>query len=114
MTPVKAANLTLRFLLELCMLAALAYWGTQRGEGAVTVLLSIAAPVAAAFLWGTFISVKAPKRLEGSRWLALQVVLFGAAAVALGSLGHLVLGTLLFVGFALNLAILHAYYSRPI
>ena len=113
MSPLKAANLTARFLLELCLLAVLAYWGTQTGEGIVSVLLSIGAPILAAVVWGTFVSVKAPKRLKGFWWFAVQVVLFGAALAALVSLGHPVLGILFGVTVALNLAVLYVYYSTP-
>lgn len=113
MSPLKAANLTIRFLLELCLLAALAYWGTQTGEGIVSVLLSIAAPILAAVAWGTFVSVKAPRRLKGFWWFAIQVVLFGAAVAALISLGQPVLGILFVVAVGLNLAILYVYYSTP-
>jgi hypothetical protein len=112
-SPLKAANLTIRFLLELCLLAALAYWGTQTGEGIVSVLLSIAAPILAAVVWGTFVSVKAPRRLKGFWWVAIQVVLFGAAVAALVSVGQAVLGIVFGVAVVLNLAILYVYYSTP-
>lgn len=32
---IKGANLALRFLLELCALIALAYWGFETGSGAI-------------------------------------------------------------------------------
>jgi hypothetical protein len=45
----RAANLALRFLLELAALAGLAYWGCNTGHSAVgDVALGIAAPLAAA------------------------------------------------------------------
>jgi quinol-cytochrome oxidoreductase complex cytochrome b subunit len=112
-SPVLAANLTIRFLLELCLLAALAYWGTQTGEGFVSVLLSIAAPVLAAWVWGTFVAAKAPRRLKGFWWFAIQAVLFGAAVVALASLDHTVLAAAFALAVALNLALLYAFYSTP-
>jgi hypothetical protein len=102
----ETANLGIRFVVELCMLAALAYWGSQTGEGGVSFALAIAAPLAAAWVWGTFVSPKAARRLERVWWIAIQGLLFGAAAAALISLGHGVLGVLLGAAFALNLAAL--------
>jgi len=43
---VKAANLALRFLLELAALGGLAYWAAHTGSGAAKVLLAVAAPLA--------------------------------------------------------------------
>lgn len=49
------ANLTLAFLLELCALVALGYWGVWTGDGPVTkAALGIGAPLCAAVLWGLF------------------------------------------------------------
>jgi hypothetical protein len=49
----KGANLVLRFLLELCALAALCYWGFKTGTGSISkAVLGIGAPLAAAVLWG--------------------------------------------------------------
>ena len=46
---IKGANLALRFLLELCALGALGYWGFKTGGGAVAkITLSIGAPLVAA------------------------------------------------------------------
>jgi hypothetical protein len=42
------ANAVLRFVLELCMLAAFAYWGSRAtGSTAANVAIAIAAPLAA-------------------------------------------------------------------
>jgi hypothetical protein len=61
METIKLANLALRFLLELCALAALAYWGFKTGESAVAKIgLGIGAPLLAAVLWGTFVAPGAP------------------------------------------------------
>lgn len=113
MSQVKAANLALRFLLELCLFAALAYWGTQTAAGVVGVLLSIGAPVLAAVVWGSFISVKAPMRLRGPWWIAVQIVLFGAAVAALISVDHPVLAALFGVAVVINLGLLYVFYSTP-
>jgi len=44
----KGANLVLRFLLELCALAALCYWGFKTGTGPISkAVLGIGVPLAA-------------------------------------------------------------------
>jgi hypothetical protein len=57
----RATNLALRFLLELCLLAALAVWGAQAGGSVVAdVALPGLAPVPAAAVWGMFVAPRAP------------------------------------------------------
>ncbi len=58
---IKGANLLLRFLLELCALGALGYWGFKSGSATSTkVVLGVGAPLVAAVVWGTFLSPIAP------------------------------------------------------
>lgn len=80
----KSLNLGLRFLLELCALGAAGYWGftLQRGL-ALRVLLGIGAPLVLAVVWGTLGSPKAAVKLAAPLHLLLEVVVFGAGAVAL-------------------------------
>lgn len=47
-------NLALRFLLELALLAALAYWGFTRYHGVIRWVVGIGAPIAAAAVWAIF------------------------------------------------------------
>lgn len=48
----KQANLAVRFLVELCALATLAYWGfTLDAPIAVRVVLGVATPLIAAIAW---------------------------------------------------------------
>jgi len=49
---VEAAALAIRFGLELCALAALGWWGFSVGDGVVSYVLGLGAPVAAAVAWG--------------------------------------------------------------
>ena len=54
-------NLALAFLLELCALGALGYWGVRTGDGPVAkVALGLGAPLCAAVLWGLFAAPRAP------------------------------------------------------
>lgn len=82
------SNLALAFLLELCALAALGYWGFRAGGGPVTrLVLGIGAPLAAAVLWGLFAAPRAPVSVPLAR-LSVQLAVFGSAAVALYATAH--------------------------
>jgi altronate dehydratase len=48
----KSASLAAKFLLELAVFAALAYWGAATGHGAWAVAAAMAAPVAAVIVRG--------------------------------------------------------------
>jgi hypothetical protein len=55
MIVLKYANLALAFLLELCALAALGYWGFVTGGGLPAKIgLGVGVPLLAAVLWGVF------------------------------------------------------------
>jgi Protein of unknown function (DUF2568) len=76
------ANLALRFILELCALVALGYWGFKAGGSPITKLaLGIGAPLLAAVVWGTFLAPRAavPRLLS----LVLELGVFGSATAAL-------------------------------
>jgi Protein of unknown function (DUF2568) len=94
---VKSANLALRFVLELCALAALAYWGWTVWWG-----LAVVMPVAFGLVWGWFV---APKRKvqtsEPVRW-AIELVVFLGAAAALAATGQVVLGVVFAVAAVAN------------
>ena len=80
------ANAVLRFLLELCMLAAFAYWGSRSsGSTAANVAIAIAAPLAAAAVWGVFMAPRSKTRLPERRRIPLEIVLFGLATAALAA-----------------------------
>jgi Protein of unknown function (DUF2568) len=80
----KSLNLAVRFLLELCMLAAVGYWGFNTGSGwPLKILLGIGTPLLIAVIWGMFVAPKAPYHLNGFMLLALEAVLFGSAVAAL-------------------------------
>jgi hypothetical protein len=103
---VKDANLALRFLLELCLLAALAYVGLQ-----ANVALAIAAPLVAAIIWGLFVSPKARFPLARPPWVAVQVVLFGVAVGGLIATENAVLGGVFGAVVAVNLALVLIWHQ---
>lgn len=97
----KAANLAVRFFLELSALAALAYWGWG-----VSWVLAVAAPAAWIALWATFGSPKARVQLGGAPRVGFEALVFGAAAAALWAAGQAVLAVVLFAAWAANRAVL--------
>lgn len=85
----KWGNLGLAFALELCMLAAFAYWGTRTGNGALAkAALGVGAPLVAVIVWALFMAPKATFPLSMPVHTALFLVIFGAAAVALARAGQ--------------------------
>jgi hypothetical protein len=86
---VKAANLALRFFLEVAALVALGYWGSHAGSSEVVHwVLGIGAPLVAAVVWGLFIAPRARYRVSDPVWIGLQVAVFGAATAALLAAGQ--------------------------
>jgi hypothetical protein len=107
---VKTANLGLRFLLELCALAALGYWGFRTGQGLPAKLgLGVGAPLLAAVIWGVFVAPKAPVRVPTAVWLLLQLAIFGAAVAGLFAAGHPRLAWALGVAVAINGLLMYAW-----
>jgi hypothetical protein len=51
MSGLRGVTLTVRFLCELAMLAALAYWGFRVGDGIGAWVLGVGAPLLAAVVW---------------------------------------------------------------
>jgi len=106
----RAANLGLKFLLELCMLGALAYWGAQAaGSTLGDVVLAVAAPLAAAIVWGTFAAPKARRRLARGPRVTLELAIFAVAAVALAAAGAPALAAVFAALVAMNTGLLVAW-----
>jgi hypothetical protein len=60
MVALKSINLGVRFLLELCMLAAVGYWGFKTSSGwLLKTLPGIGTPLLIAVIWGSFVAPKA-------------------------------------------------------
>jgi hypothetical protein len=86
--PLHALAATVAFLLELCALAALGYWGAVAGHGAWAVVLAALTPLVAAAIWGTFASPRAPVRLATVPKVALRLAVLLGGAVALAVAGQ--------------------------
>jgi hypothetical protein len=102
------ANATVRFLLELCMLAAFAYWGSRStGSTAANVAVAIAAPLAAIAVWGVFMAPRSQNRLPERQRIPLEIVLFGLATAALAAVGLHGLAIAFGVTAAINTTLVH-------
>ncbi len=107
LTAAQSANLALRVLLELAVLAALAFWGFQlHGPAGMRVLAGLGAPVAAAVVWGAFASPRAAVTLPPGATLAVQVAVLTAAVAALVHTGKPVVAAVLAVLAVLNGALI--------
>lgn len=84
----KAMNLALSFFLELCALASLSYFGIRAGNtGVLKTILGILLPLSVAFVWGRFLAPKSTKKLHGSMYVGLKMMILGISIVALWSTG---------------------------
>jgi hypothetical protein len=84
----RGATLTARFLCELAMLAALAFWGYVVGDGVLAWLLGILAPVVAAVIWGMFVAPRAKLPVPAPVRVAIELALYAAAAAGLAAAGQ--------------------------
>lgn len=85
----QSANLALRFILELCGLVAVGYWGFLAiGSGLKKFTLGIGSPLLIAVIWGMFGSPKALVKLSTHWHLLLEIVIFGLPAIALYVTGN--------------------------
>jgi hypothetical protein len=106
---VRALNLGLAFVLELALLAALAYWGFQLDAStAVQWLAGIGAPVALAVVWGLVAAPRARRRLPPSQLIVFKLAVFTLGAALLYSTGQrdlaIALGTLALINLGLSSA----------
>ena len=89
----KGLNLLVRFLLELCMLVAVGYWGFKTHSGwAMKIIFGIGLPVVIAVLWGLFIAPRATYPLTGISYLVVELILLGSGTLALFASGKPNLG----------------------
>jgi Protein of unknown function (DUF2568) len=105
----KPLNLGLRFVLELCMLVAFGVWGFSEN-----IVLGIAAPLAAAVVWGLWIAPKASRRLLDPVRLVVELVLFGAAGAALAAADHRLAAAVFLAAVIVSEALMLAWRQRDI
>ena len=104
-----ALNLAVRFVLELCALAALGYWGWQIGDMAVvSLVLAVALPLVAAVAWGTCVSPKRKVDVARLRWV-VELTVFACATVGLLVTDHVLLAATLAAAYVVNRLMLAAW-----
>jgi hypothetical protein len=92
-----------RFLLELSLLASVAYWGLQLDRRwPVRIVLGLGAPVAVATVWGRYVAPRSPRLLADPKRFGVELALFGLGSAAWFAAGSPVLGTLLLALFLVN------------
>jgi hypothetical protein len=105
----RAANLGLKFLLELAALASFAIWGAESESGALAVAHAIIAPLIVALLWGRFAAPRSRHRLPRATRIPFELTVFALAVVALLISGHLLWAIVLAALMAANAAALTAF-----
>jgi hypothetical protein len=89
MAMLKGINLTIAFLLELCMLVVFGLWGIQASQSLfLRIILGIGLPLGAAVFWGLFMAPKSGRRLTGLAYWLVEFVLYGLVTLALASTGQ--------------------------
>ena len=80
----KGINLAVRFLLEICVLIAVGYWGFKSGSGwLLKILLGLGVPILIAAIWGMFGAPKSAYQFRGLAFLGLEILVFGSGVLAL-------------------------------
>ena len=103
---IKMGNLAAAFLLELCALAALGYWGFQVGDGALAkVALGVGAPLLTAVVWGLFIAPRAVVTVPYAINQVLRILVFSLAVASLAVAGQPTWAWVFGVAVAVNLAL---------
>ena len=111
MSGLRGVVLTIRFLMELGLLASVSLWGFDAGAGSGSLALGFVAPVAVAVIWGLFVAPRARWPLPVGARVALELELFGAGTLALLSLGSVALAAI-FAVLAVGTSLLNASYGR--
>ena len=102
-------NLALRFILELCALAAMAYWGTKQAAPPYGWAIAGLVVLTAAAVWGTFRVPgdpgKAPVAVNGKIRLLIEFCFFGFASWGLFDAGASQTGWIFLVVTTLHYAL---------
>ena len=112
----KAANLIVRFVLEVSavvLLASLAFGpGAWGGYIAVVRIAGVVGALGFVTLWGRYVAPRSSRRLRDPARVLLEIGLFGAAAVALSVLSTVVVAGVFAAIVALNELLLFALGQR--
>ncbi|EOP51376.1 hypothetical protein IKQ_03986 [Bacillus cereus VDM053] len=99
----QAFNIALRFMLELCVLGIVGYWGFRVGTiTVIKVTLAIILPVIVAIIWALFGAQHAEWEVQGILHVLLEIIVFGVGVVALYHLKHYMLASGLAIIIVVN------------
>jgi hypothetical protein len=110
----RPANDGLRFFLELSALAAVAYWGWSEHGGVWRWVLVVAAPAAVVLVWGRWMAPKSQTRVRDPWRLAIELLVFGGAALALWDADEPVLAIVLAAATLIHLGLTFAFDQRKV
>jgi hypothetical protein len=79
----KAANLAVKFILELAAIAAFALWGASLDGVLVSAVVVVGAPASVVVLWGVFAAPRSSRRLPTPARVLFELSVFALAAAAL-------------------------------
>jgi hypothetical protein len=101
---VKSVNDGVRFILEMCALAAVGYWGWLTGNTVVTkVLLAAGAVILLAVVWAVFrAEADAVVEVSTAVRVLIEVAEFAVATAALVAIGRLRLAVVFALATAIN------------
>lgn len=102
---IRGAALTVRFVLELCLVAAMGVIAWELASSGWSWVLAALAIVAVSAVWGMFLSPKAVVKLPGWAALLIETALFLGAGAGLWLLGFQGLAVLGVVVWAVDRAI---------
>jgi len=110
----KGINLTAAFLIELVALVIFGAWGFTIGESVpVKILLGIGAAALMIAFWAMYMAPKAKQRLRDPWHLLFEIVIFGAALLALLNIGRSDLALIWGVIVAINILLSFLLKQRP-
>jgi hypothetical protein len=106
---VRGANLALKFLLELCAIAALGYAGARLFDGPASVVAAVLLPVVAIVVWGRWCAPRSDHRLPAPARIPLELGVFACAVLGLALAGPLVLAIVLGALMVVNALLLTVF-----
>jgi hypothetical protein len=96
-------NIALRFMLELCILGIVGYWGFRVGKiPAIKITLAIILPIVVAVIWALFGAPQAEWEVQGILHVLLEIIVFGLGVAALYYLKHPMLASGLAIIIVVN------------
>ena len=107
------ANHGPRFLLQIALLASLAYWGFSQQVGALQWALGVGAPLVIAVVWGRFIAPKASHPTSDPPRLLLELAVIAAGVAALFAAAETVLALVFAALVLVHLSLTFVLDQRP-